>query len=196
MSFENIFLAELRGNGFGSAEYTRTFKKRPHISKSKIDAYSNCGYLGSGAFFSANGYKQTDQRYIAATQLTYDMIISLYDVNSGSVAVARFAEFSTPLRTQLERFSASIKRPNFEFRIIGMQDGQSLEPLYGISEMITQCKLHLFEADLFGKQTRHIAIDRHSGMSYSILLNDRVYKPGELANTMTLEQFQRSAQRP
>ena len=192
VSFENVFLAELRGRGFGAEEYTRTFKKRPHISKSKIDAYSNCTYLKANDFIARDNYKETDQKYIAATQIAYDTLMSLYDVNTRSIAAARFMDFTADMRAMFEKFIKSSRRPNFELRIIGMQSDQAVDSLYGISDFITKNRLGLFEANLFGKEFRHIAIDIYSGMSYSVLLMDRIYKPGELANNMTMEQFWRS----
>ncbi len=192
MTFENLFLAELRGRGFGADVYTRAFKKRPHISKSKLNAYSNCTYMRVNNLITRENYKDTDQRYIAATSLAYDLLMSIYDVNTRSITVARFMDFTKEISTMLDRFIKSQKRPNFELRVIGMQNGQATNPLYGISEFMARNKLRLFEADLFGKELRHIAIDIYSGMSYNILLLDRIYKPGELANSMTMEQFERS----
>ncbi len=192
MSFENALFEEMHGSGFGAGEYLRSFKARPHISKSKIDKYSNCTYLKVGDFFSIGRYKQTDRRYAAATQLSYDMLMSVYDVNTRSMAAARFLYFTDDLRVRFERFVKSVKRANFEARIIGMQDGQNRDSVYTVSEFIEKSRLPLFEIDLFGKQLRHIAIDISSGMSYNVLLLDRIYRPGELSNSTTIEQFERS----
>ncbi len=192
MSFENALFGEMHGSGFGTGEYLRSFKARPHVSKSKVDQYSNCTYLEAGDFFSISRYKDTDRRYVAATQLSYDTLMSVYDVNTRSMAAARFLNFTVELRSRFERFMRSVKRANFEARIIGMQDGQTRDSVYTVSEFMEKSRLPLFEIDLFGRQLRHIAIDISSGMSYNVLLLDRIYKPGELVSGMTLEQFERS----
>ena len=57
-------------------------------------------------------------------------------------------------------------------------------------------RIPIFEADLFGNSTRHIAIDIYSGMSFNVLLEDKLYKPGELVNNMTREQFERAIMPP
>ena len=49
----------------------------------------------------------------------------------------------------------------------------------------------IFEADLFGSDRRNIAIDLKTGTSFNMLTENRLYKPGELANTTTEEQFAR-----
>ncbi|MCL4404741.1 hypothetical protein M1583_02000, partial [Candidatus Marsarchaeota archaeon] len=50
----------------------------------------------------------------------------------------------------------------------------------------------LVEADLFGNEVRHIAFDAKQGMSFNVLVNNMNYKPGELVNKMTIDQFERS----
>ncbi len=192
MTFESIFFSELHTSGFGSQPYLKTFKKRPHVSKSKIDAYSNCVYLKVGDFFSKAGYSDTDSRYISATSMTYDIFMSIYDVNTQSVAAARFLELTSDLNTKFGKFIKSLRRPNLEVRLIGMQDAESALPLYGVADMIAQNRLSVYEIDLFGKNIRHIAFDISSGMSYNVLMEDKIYKPGELASKMTYEQFEKS----
>jgi hypothetical protein len=193
LTFEEQLLKDVIGEGFGSQEYLRAFKKRPHVSRSKIDSYSNCTYLKQGDFFSRMNYNQMDSRYFGASSLVYDVLLSIYDVNSRSMAVARFMELNYETAAKFAGFIKSIKRPNFEVRIIGMQDNQAIAPLYRLTDMIAKNKLALFEADLFGKQVRHIAMDISSGMDFNVLLDDRIYKPGELINNMTMEQFEKGS---
>ncbi len=38
----------------------------------------------------------------------------------------------------------------------------------------------LFALGLFGNEIRHIALDTKTGLSYNVLLLDRIYRPGEL----------------
>ena len=48
------------------------------------------------------------------------------------------------------------------------------------------------EIDLFGTDKRHIALDLKTGTSYDLFLENRIYRPGELANSEKEEDFQRS----
>ena len=192
MTFEEQLLEDVRSERFGLEQYLKTFKKRAHISKSKMDSYSNCTYLKLGDFATRMNYNQMDSRYFGATSLVYDTFLSVYDVNSRSIAVARFMELTDKIAAEFDKFIKSCKRPNFEVRIIGMQDNEAVAPVYKIADIIMHNKLALFEADLFGKQVRHIAMDISSGMSFNVLLEDRIYKPGELTNSMTMEQFEKS----
>ncbi len=192
MSFEVLFLEELHTRGFGSQHYLRAFKKRPHVSKSKIDAFDNVKYLDVGKLESEIGYNKLKRRYMACTNLTYDIFLSIYDFNSSSCMAARFAYFTDAIRAQLRKYVGSIKRPNFELRLFGMQDGQDHMQLYSISDFISSTKLQATEIDLFGKEVRNIAIDLHTGMSYNILMLDRLYRPGELLNSTTIEQYEKS----
>ena len=195
MTFEELLLDEMHGRDFGAQRYVRTFKKRPHVSKSKIDMYSNARYLEPGEFYSEAGYDELKTRYIASVSMTYDMMLSIYDVNSRSAAAARFTDFSANMERQLRVFVRSMKRPNFEVRVFGLQDGQERGQLHRAVDFILGRKLQVYEADLFGKELRHVALDLHTGMSYNVLMMDRLYKPGELANGMTMEQFQKSLSR-
>ncbi len=192
MSFESALYADLHTANFGKQPYLKTFKKRPHISKSKLDSYSNCTYMKTGDVFAHSRFNELTGRYAASVSLTYDILVSLYDVNTRSMAAARFMEFGRPVHDHFENFLRSLKRPNIEVRVLGMQDNQGASAMYGVADFIAQNKLALYEIDLFGKDTRHIALDMSTGMSFNILLQDKIYKPGELANKMTLEQFERT----
>ena len=81
--------------------------------------------------------------------------------------------------------------PDMEARIIGLQDGEEHGFLKDLLGFLSKHRIRLAEADLFGERIRHIAIDLKTGMSYNILLDDRIYKPSELVNRMTVEDFQR-----
>lgn len=191
MTFEADLFESVASSGFGSSLYLKTFKKRPHISKSKADAYSNCSYLSLGGFVSRGKYDALAPRYVGAESLTFDAVASVYEVNSGAAAVARFVEFGS-VEAKFESFVNWSRNPNFEVRIIGMQNGQDTRKLDAFCSFLKRNHLKLFEADLFGAEKRHIAIDTSTGMSFNVLLEDRAYKPGELANSTTFEQYERS----
>jgi len=191
LTFENLFFKDLHANDFAKQQYVRAFKKRPHLSKIKLDSYSNCTYLKAGEVFESKAYNELERRYVSALSLTYDLFVSIYDVNTRSTAAARFVNFDRTVQHYFEGFVKSLRRPALEVRVMGMQDNQQVSTLYGLADMIAQHRLEVFEVDLFGKNTRHIAIDMATGMSFNVLVEDRIYKPGELENKMTMEQFEK-----
>ncbi|MCL4389000.1 MAG: hypothetical protein M1528_00560 [Candidatus Marsarchaeota archaeon] len=192
MTFEDMLMEDMQGAKFNLNEYARSFKKRPHVSKSKIDAYDNAVYLKIGQWWAQKDYDGMKKRYVAATGLTYDMFLSIYDVNSRSMLAARTVDFEERLKEVIKDFTRGLKRPNLEFRFIGMQNGEDPVAVRTVVEFVRSLRIPVFEVDLFGNLTRHIAVDAYSGMSFNVLLEDRIYKPGELVNSMTKEQFERA----
>ena len=134
--------------------------------------------------------------YINVSNLTYDMLLSIYDFNSGRIAVARFDRFSDETRSHMQGFVRSLKKPNLEARMIGLQDGHGLDDASKALDFINKNAISLNEADLFGTDIRHISIETKRGMSMDLLLLDRVYRPGELKNAQTYEQFLRGEMPP
>jgi len=93
------------------------------------------------------------------------------------------------------KFINSLKKdkPNLEARIIGMQKNQDFYFILNqIFDFLISNKIRLVEVDLFGDNTRHIAIDTKLGTSYNVLMEDRIYRPGELVNSTTVENFERT----
>ena len=129
--------------------------------------------------------------YINASNLTYDMLFSIYDFNSGRIAVARFDRFTDETRQHMQGFVRSLKSPNLEARMIGLQDGHGSEEASKVLDFINKNSISLNEADLFGTEIRHVSIETKRGMTMDLLLLDRVYRPGELRNPQTYEQFLR-----
>lgn len=197
LSFEHILKKDLGGE-IGSNEYRHDFKERAHISKSKIDEYSNAFYLGVGKSKAIHYKDETETRYIAAMGMTYDTVISVYDVNTRNIVVCRAFKYGDAERAVLGGFAGSLKkaRPNLEARIIGLQTNQKdvAAMLNELADFFLANKVKLVEVDLFGTNTRHIAMDAKLGTSYNILADDRLYRPGELVNNMTLENFEGSLQ--
>lgn len=193
LSFEHILKKDLAGE-INTEEYRHDFKERPHVSKSKIDEYSNAFYLEVGQSKSIHYKDGTETRYIAAVSMTYDTIISIYDVNTRNIIACRTFKYGDLERASLKSFVNSLKRakPNLEARIIGMQSGQK-DYSTMLSELIgffASNSIKLVEVDMFGTNTRHIAIDSKLGTSYNILTEDRLFRPGELVNGMTVENFE------
>jgi hypothetical protein len=193
LGFEDIVAAEIGKTGFGSQRYLAAAKERPHISRSKLTAHDDAEFLklGDTNFVSYKGWR--GKRYLAFEALTYDFMVSLYDVNSPGAYAARLFD-PKDLNGILKRDLISMRKavPNIEARVIGLQNKEDHAFLNGMLSMFSKQGVRLIEADLFGNETRHIAIDLKTGTSFNILLEDRHYRPGELTNTMTADDFSRA----
>ena len=91
----------------------------------------------------------------------------------------------------LQKIIAQIKRiknPNLEMRVIGLQDSNT-ELLGAVDRLNNAFNPNLMEVDLFGNEMRHIVFDMKLGMSFNLLLLNRIYGPHELVNAMTIEEF-------
>lgn len=123
-------------------------------------------------------------RYILAKDISFDLLVTAYDVNSRWTFAARVTQKLDPAQwKKLFGILGKVRPSNFEFRLIGMQNGYRAG-LEGVELLHKRTSGVLAEADLFGTDTRHIAIDTKTGVSYNLLLLNRVYRPGELKNTL------------
>ncbi len=193
MSFEGILKSDIKKEDLNKEGYRHSSKERVHMSKSMMDMYSNARYLKTGEFFAIHYKDETVTRYIAATDLTYDFIISIFDVNTRNLLVYRIFRFSKLVEKDIAKIADSLKKngANLEARIIGMQNNEDFSyVLTDIADFLISRGIKLLEVDLFGDSIRHIAIDAKFGMSYNVLMEDRLYRPGELINSMTLENFE------
>jgi hypothetical protein len=131
-------------------------------------------------------------RYITATDVSYDLLLTVYEVNTRSALAARITR--EPRRQDWRRMLASLRAlrmagsPNFELRVMGLQN-TFLEPLGGLDYFYRSLHGRLMEADLFGTEVRHIALDTKTGVPYDLLLLNRIYRPGELACTVSKDDF-------
>ncbi len=166
------------------------YKPRFHISKARADEFGMSRHLSMGDSAITHA-REGRVDYINASNLTYDMLLSLYDFNSGRIAVARFDRFTEAIRSHMQGFVKSLKNPNLEARVLGLQDGHGSEDALKVLGFINSNAIALNEADLFGTDIRHISFETKRGMSMDLLLLDRVYRPGELRNPQTYEQFLR-----
>lgn len=198
MSFESVLKNSLLSDiGLGKSRYTHgythNYEIRQNVSKSRVDLYDSVRYLLIGSTVTLRYENETSVRYIAAEGMSYDTILSLYDINSRSLFVARFVSFDDKIKQQVEQFIGSIKipTPRYEARIIGMQNSEEYKDLYKIADMLSVHKIGLYEIDLFGTDVRNIALDAKLGVSYNVLMENRLYRPGELMNKTTIEQFEK-----
>ena len=140
---------------------------------------------GKAAFFK---YGELS-RYILAKEITFDLLITIYNVNTMEcVALRAMLPFEKGDIAKLKTLLSKFTKPNLEVRAIGLQNGAK-ESAVNIGEVMSACKASLIELDLFGSAKRNIAIDMKTGMSYDVLLLDRIYKPGELANDVAQKDY-------
>ena len=169
-----------------------SYRERRHISKIKMDQYEDVKYVKVGSSEETGFKVPFSERYIAAVDITYSLLASLYDVNSSRLIVFDVSENTDACVKGFSSFISKEKRGNIEARLIGMQNGQDAAMLNQIASFISKRKIPLVEADLFGNEARHIAIDSKQGMSFTVLVNNMNYRPGELVSKLTMDQFRRS----
>ncbi|MEM3791406.1 MAG: hypothetical protein QXL16_01595 [Candidatus Micrarchaeaceae archaeon] len=128
-------------------------------------------------------------KYVFAKNISFDLFVSIYEINLQECVAFRF--FSPLSKKEKEAISAIVKKRGFrncEVRIIGMQDNSL--PLSSSFFLFEDFHFLLKEADLFGNEVRHIALDLKTGMTYNLLLENRIYRPGELKNLENFSDFQ------
>ncbi len=188
MSFEGLLRKDMLLKGFGNSAYLRSFKERPHMSKSSMERDGLARYVSAQSSLSVV-YDEMANRYIAARSVTYDLIVSVYEINSRALLVCRVGG-AAGMSRPLERFLGSLRvkgRRNLEARMIGLQSGKRFSGLSDILKSLDRHNIPIYEIDLFGDQIRNIAIDSKLGPSYDILMLDRIYRPGELKNTLVVK---------
>jgi hypothetical protein len=134
---------------------------------------------------------QESIRYVIATDITHDLLLSIHDVNTTYTFLLRF---SLPLSVNaMKKMSEEIdkmKSPNLEVRAIGLQN-KDTELLNTLDRLHAAFKSSLMELDLFGNEVRHIAFDLKLGMPFNLLLLNRIYNPSELVNQTPMNEFER-----
>ncbi len=194
LSFEKILEKDIVSSDFASLAYIKTFESRPHISKSEIDKYSNVSYLGINEH-SMMKYNGRDIRYVAITSLIYDFVIIVYEINSSSLFVGRAYDRLQDAEEGIKKFVNSLKgRGNFEGRVIGLQNNQEIQTMKEAVDILRKYDISIYEIDIFGDQIRNIAIDSKLGVTYNILMFDKLYRPGELKNNMDVADFEKSSE--
>lgn len=180
-----------KATGMGNQRFYISTGKRQHSSIAQIESRSFTLERNNGILLR---YSER-QRYIIAKSLTFDMLLTMYDVNSRSILAIRS---TLPIEAKelkgVRKKLSLMRNANIEVRAIGLQNGwrgyaKSLNDIYRIS------KGRCMEVDLFGDEKRHMAIDLKTGLSYDLLLENRIYRPGELKNDEKEDDFQSSTSR-
>jgi hypothetical protein len=187
MDFWKVYQNERVSDDFGQQRLCLRSRERIHASLSSVESYAT--NLEVNQAVSANYGEGT--RYVLAEDLTYDLLVSLYDVNSSSAILLRASspigkKALAEIRSRLGR----LRRPNLEMRAIGLQSGDRTM-LESIDRIHALANPGLQEVDLFGSSTRHLAFDLKTGMQLDLLSLNRIYLPDELANGLSIEGFGR-----
>lgn len=135
-------------------------------------------------------------RYVLVKDLMFDLFISMYDVNTRDALVFRTASplDSKVLSHSIPKHLGMFKNPNLEMRFIGLQNeqetlSQNMNDLRNSNALKKLKQLSVVEVDIFGTETRHLALDLKTGTPYNLLLLNKIYRPGELTTTIAKEEF-------
>lgn len=188
MDFWNTYKARIVGD-FSNGPISFETAVRKNASLKAMSEFSKEIEINK-AFFQ---HYDATRRYIMAKNLSYDLLFSAYDVNSRDILVARITK-QISKQGWMKIFSnlRKVKIPNLEFRLIGLQNRGYTDSLAGFDKLHKRIRGVLAEVDLFGTDIRNIAIDTKTGMTYDILMLNRIYRAGELANTVTRDDFEAS----
>ncbi len=184
MDFWNSYKARMVGS-FGTERLFLGTSERKNASLRAISEFSVELELNKAFLQRYDAQK----RYIIAKDMTHDLLFCAYDVNSKSIFVARNTR--TISQGNWKKLFATVGRmafPNLELRLIGLQNGDLL-PLKGFENIWKRVPGSLVEADLFGQNIRNVAIDTKTGMTYNILMLNRIYRAGELTNSVSGADF-------
>jgi hypothetical protein len=188
VDFWDVYEKEKAKPDFGKSRLYITSRERIGLSLSTVEKYGFVLGMNQGTV-----RRFTDEfRYILVKDLTHDILVSLYDVNTTHTFIIRFSDvLGDPVSRKFREGAIRLKKPNFEMRVIGAQDKEigllaAAERLHGVA------KPALMEVDLFGNEARHIIFDTKLGMFFNLLLLNRVYRPHELANTLSLDDFNKT----
>lgn len=129
-------------------------------------------------------------RYVNSANITHDLLVLIYEVNSRSAIVARLSKpFAGSDVSRIVRMASNWKRPNIELRAIGLQNGDA-EMCGSVEMLANHMKGHFMELDLFGTEIRHISVDLKTGVPYNLLLLNRAYRLGELTCTLSKDEYE------
>lgn len=191
MSFENILKKNI--NTIGNIKYLETYRERPHISKYKLEVNEDIIYTAINQFNIIEYKNQLSKKYIGAINIITDLFITIYNINLRKIAVLRLNTNTenTNLIKQFKSYLNKNAKDNLEIRLFGLQNNNNLKILNELLSIIITYKVPIYEIDLFGNEIRHIAIDLEIGPSFNILLENRLYRPGELINNIDSKEPQK-----
>ena len=181
MDFWNVYeKAKMRPSFSASRMLLSARDERTHTSISTVSGQSLPVGKGECIFRKCT----ESERYVLAQDIGKDIMLSIYDVNSSCAILLRFQAALTD--RSLAMLGSDIRRlrsPDFKVRLIGLQN-KAAAPLKSVEKIERLVKpSNLQEVDLFGREVRHIAFDLKSGVTYNLLLLDRIYEPSEMVDS-------------
>ncbi|MDE1825139.1 MAG: hypothetical protein KGH61_02440 [Candidatus Micrarchaeota archaeon] len=192
MDFWDVLGTERAKGGFGSERLVLSSKSsvialnRPHTSLSMVKGKGTEIKINQAAMAK---FAEAKNRYLIAIGLSYEIMLTIFDVNSMSGIAMRIGKVLD--KSELELLGKKITsfgKANLEMRAIGMQSGDS-SLVAAVDQVRRLCKAKLIEVDFFGALSRNVAFDLRTGTCYDILMLDRAYKAGELVNAIKLEEY-------
>jgi hypothetical protein len=187
MDFWDVYEKERTKPNFGSVRQYLTSRERIHLSLSSVEQYGVGMEMNTGSFRKF----REEERYLIVSDMTRDLFVSIYDVNQQHALLLRFSEsLEADALKRIDQEIKNMKKPNLEMRVIGLQDKET-ELLGTVERLHGMFKSSLMEVDLFGEETRHIVFDMKLGMSFNLLLLNRIYKQYELLNMTTKPAFEK-----
>lgn len=192
MDFFETLNAQILKKDFGANKFVLSSKSsvfslnRPHTSLSMVSGNASEININEVGFYPR---KDDEKRYVIAKEILFELLITIYEVNTHKAILIRISKpLDAPEIAKIKGWISKIGKSNFEMRAIGMQNGD-LSLLKSIKDLHIASKANLIEVDLFGNTKRHFALDLKTGMSYDLLLQDKIYRAEELINNITLEEF-------
>jgi hypothetical protein len=190
LSFEKFLEKDVLYANFNKIRYVKSTKERQHVSKNVVESPSDAYTLGINKIqvyrFGGPAYP----KFVVCAPVTYDTVLSIFDVNKGVMLLYRFYKFDRGISASIEKMLKTAKNSNFEARLLGMQTNQPFADLHEALGLLGRNKIAISEADLFGNETRNLAYDLKNGMEYDILMENRPYKPGERVNVLSIADFE------
>lgn len=188
MDFWSAYGKEAKTADFGTRQLWLNTGDRPNASIARLLDRSIDLAPGSAVF----QHWSLGKRYLIAKNVVFDLFLSFYDVNSKAVMAMRITRPMERDEVNKARKSVhSLKNSNIEIRAIGLQNGDKTL-LKSVEDADKIADGDLVEVDLFGNQTRHLIIDLLTGKPYSLLLENRIYRPGELISAAKKEDFDKT----
>lgn len=186
MDLWNAFIGEVGKSDFQNKKLDLRTGNRWNASVGQIADRSVEVTRNEARFIKYSEYN----RYMLAREISHDLFFTVYDVDTRKLIGGRLTSvISKDDAVRVAALALKERMHNTEMRIIGLQDGEA--DLIGSVELLhKELKCRLIEVDLFGGEMRHIAMDASTGSSYNLLLLNRIYRPGELANTVTAQDFE------
>ena len=177
---------EMRKETFGRTRFRLKTGNRRHTSLSMVWGAASELELSKAMFPMLS----MERRYVIARDITYDMFVSIYDINTAQSMVMRPSQHVPDLAFKhILKWATKARLKNLEVRIIGLQNTD--QTLNGIVSKIhaNMPNARLIELDLFGNETRHITLDLKTGSTYDLLLGNKIYGPAELINNVPAQDF-------